>query len=386
MKHIIQKIKELVHLIEWPNFLFIVLSPVVAIVGTIWVFQHGGPHWATWILAALMMLTTGLGITAGYHRLFSHRSYQASWIVRLILLLFGGASFQGSAREWCCAHRKHHRFVDREGDPYNIKKGFWYAHVGWVVLKADQSDESNIKDLKKDPLILFQDRFYIPLTVLVSLVLPTALAAMWGDAWGGLFIAGFARIVVNHHLTFLINSYAHYFGKQNYSDQNTSRDSWLLSFFTYGEGYHNFHHAFESDFRNGIRPYHFDPGKWLIQSLSWLGLASRLKSARYQRILAAKLRMDEKRLRERLPRRVAFYEERYQFLTKARQNIEQIHLRLIELKTKYQQLKREKTESVLEKLELIRGEMAEVKRELKQAMAYWQLLISGKLVAMASAG
>ncbi len=286
--------KTLLSKIEWPNFLFITLSPFIALLGTIFVIWRNGIHPATLILVAVMMGLTGFGITAGYHRLFSHRSYEARKIIKLLYLLFGGAALQGSVREWCCAHRKHHRFVDQEKDPYNVRKGFWHAHMGWIMVKSDQSDESNIQDLKQDPLILFQDRFYMPLAILVSFGLPTAVAALWGDAWGGFFIAGFARVVVNHHFTWLINSSAHYFGTKTYSDKNSSRDNPFIAFFTYGEGYHNFHHSFEADYRNGIRPYDWDPTKWLIKGLSWLKLTYQLRQIPAQVILSSKLKMEQR--------------------------------------------------------------------------------------------
>lgn len=281
--------------IEWSNFLFLTLTPPAALIGTFWVVSRGGIHPFTVMLALFMMIASGLSVTVGYHRLFSHKAFQASPVVKLFCLLFGGAAFEGSAREWCSAHRKHHQFVDTEKDPYNIKKGFWHAHMFWAVLKADQSDESNIKDLKRDPLILFQDCYYVPLAILIGFVLPAGLATLWGDFWGGLFIAGFLRIVINHHFTFLINSYCHYFGKQTYSDRHTARDSGFISLFTYGEGYHSFHHTFESDYRNGVHFYHWDPSKWTIHVLAWLGLASNLKRTAPEKILEKRLEMEVKR-------------------------------------------------------------------------------------------
>lgn len=283
--------KEISQKIEWSNFLFLTLSPFAALFGTLWILFHGGVPLLTWGLALFMMVASGLGVTVGYHRLFSHKTFQASPVVKLFCLLFGGAAFEGAAREWCSAHRKHHQFVDTEKDPYNIKKGFWHAHMFWAMIKSDQSDESNIKDLKRDPLILFQDRHYVILAIGVGFLFPTALALLWGDPWGGFFIAGFLRIVVNHHLTFLINSYCHYFGKQTYSDKHTARDSPFISLFTYGEGYHSFHHTFESDYRNGVRFYHWDPSKWTIRMLEWLGLASHLKRAAPKKILEKRLAM-----------------------------------------------------------------------------------------------
>ncbi|MDO8494537.1 MAG: fatty acid desaturase, partial [Deltaproteobacteria bacterium] len=293
-----QKLNNFCKKICWTNLLFILLTPVVAVIGITWLYSRGGSHWGAWVLLPVMMGLTGLGITAGYHRLFSHRSYQAHWLVRLFYLLFGGACFEGSVREWCQAHRRHHQYTDKEGDPYNAKKGFLYSHILWIFLKSDQSDLSNIQDLLADQLVRWQDRYYVVLAVLFGFGLPTGVAALWGDPWGGLFIAGVLRVVLNHHLTWLINSYCHFVGRQTYSDQVTARDSGFISLFTYGEGFHNFHHAFQADYRNGVRAFHWDPSKWLIFLLSKMGLTKNLRRIPAPAILAARLRMDEKRLRE----------------------------------------------------------------------------------------
>jgi stearoyl-CoA desaturase (Delta-9 desaturase) len=359
--------------IEWPNFWFISLSPIVAIVGTIWVIARGGPHPATWLLTLVMLGLTGIGITAGYHRLFTHRTFRAHWSVRLLLLLFGGAAFEASAREWCCAHRKHHRHVDHEGDPYNIRKGFWHAHVGWVILKSDQSDESGIKDLKRDPLILWQHRWYVPLAVLVSFVMPAGIAALWGDVWGGIFIAGFARVVLNLQLTFLINSYCHYFGTQTYSEENSARDSWIISLFTYGEGFHNFHHAFEADYRNGVRYFHWDPAKWLIMFLSWFGLTSNLHRESAERILAARLAMQERRARVALSRqRVDLHAEWERLLVAGRSRLECLQRTLLERQAEYRHLKRAHLATMRDRIDELRVDIQSKKREFKLLKQQWQ--------------
>jgi stearoyl-CoA desaturase (delta-9 desaturase) len=262
---------------NWPVVLFITLSPLVAAGGAFWWVASGRFNGETIALALLMAVLGSMGITAGYHRLFSHRSYEAGWPLRSILLLFGAASFEESALQWCHDHRAHHRYVDRDGDPYNIRKGFWFAHFGWMF-RSPQGGDARPADLWNDPLVRFQHRFYLPIATSVGLGLPLGIASLWGDPWGGLLIAGFLRIVVNHHLTFAINSVCHTFGSQPYSDRHSARDHWLTAFFTYGEGYHNFHHEFPSDYRNGHRPYHWDPTKWLVRSLAGCGLATHLRT------------------------------------------------------------------------------------------------------------
>lgn len=282
--------------IDWINFAFIAGTPLVAVLGLIFCLSQGVPL-ATWVLTFVMTFSTGLGVTAGYHRLFSHRSYKAAWPVRLAFLILGAASFQNSALKWSVDHRDHHQFVDTERDPYNIKKGFWYAHLLWVIIRDPfKRDFSKAKDLTADALVRFQHRYYLVLAIVFSFLAPMGIAALWGDPWGGLFIAGFARLVFNHHMAFCINSVCHYVGNQPYSSKDTSRDSWFVSLFTYGEGFHNFHHTFPADYRNGVRAYHWDPGKWLIWSFQFLGLTSNLKRVPQETHSASMLRMNEVKL------------------------------------------------------------------------------------------
>jgi len=354
--------------IKWSNLLFFILSPAVAAAGVYWTLKHGGIPWATWILAAVMLYVSGLAITGGYHRLYSHRSYQASWPARLLFLLFGSAALEGSARWWCQGHRTHHRYVDTDRDPYGINKGFWYAHIGWLLTKEHDlmKGYDNIKDLEKDPLIRIQDRYYLLFALTMGLLLPTGIASLWGDPWGGLFLAGLARIVVNHHATFCINSFCHYLGKQTYSDRHSSRDSWFTALLTYGEGYHNFHHEFQSDYRNGVRAYHWDPGKWLINLLARLGLAKNLHRVRWERILQTKLEMDEKRFSERLAHQSDSVRVRaMSLLTSTKEQLQHAHARLMELKKEYRR----------------RAELVEARKEFREAMARWRSLIKGPVLA-----
>ncbi|MBI4366627.1 MAG: fatty acid desaturase [Deltaproteobacteria bacterium] len=368
--------------LKWPNVAFFLLSPLVAVVGTILVMRHGGGHWATWVLAGGMLYASGLAITAGYHRLFSHRTYQAVWLVRLLLLLFGSAALEGSVRWWCMEHRDHHGKVDTEEDPYGINKGFWFAHIGWLLIKEHDAKVGygNIKDLERDPLVRLQDRFYAWFALVMGFALPTGLAALWGDALGGLFIAGLGRIVLNHHLTFCINSFCHYVGRQTYSDRHSARDSWIAALLTWGEGYHNFHHEFEIDYRNGIRAYHWDPAKWLIYCLERVGLAWNLRRVSRQKILAAKLQMDQKRIAARLARQAHPAMERIgELVAAARERLQHSHDRLMTLKQEYRALRRQKTTQLVERLGTLRRDLQQTRREFKLAMAQWRILLRGPL-------
>ena len=234
--------------------------------------------WATLGLGLGMYFLCSLSISGGYHRLFSHRAYRSSGIVRLFYILFGAASFQSSVLNWASDHRDHHAQTDRKDDPYNIMKGFWWAHMGWLFYKKSApADYANSKDLLGDRLVQFQDRHYAVLALGTGLLLPTLVAWAWGDAMGGLLVGGFLRLLVQDHATFCINSLAHTVGRRPYSVNVSARDSLLATLLTMGEGYHNYHHCFPGDYRNGVRFYHYDPTKWCVWLLSKIGLTRDLK-------------------------------------------------------------------------------------------------------------
>ena len=281
--------------INWTLTLFLLLTPVVGVTGIVFIVASGRLHIATIVLALVWMVATGLAITAGYHRLFSHCTYQAKWPVRLFVLLFGAGAYQGSVLEWCTDHRNHHRYSETDKDPYNIERGFWFAHIGWLLMLDPSSrDFSNVEDLSADKWILWQHKNWWWLALTWGFVMPTLIAGLlWGDWLGGLLLAGVLRLVLNHHCTFCINSVCHVFGKRAYSLEQTGRDNWITAFFTYGEGFHNFHHQFPLDYRNGIRVYDYDPTKWIIWMWSRLGLASDLKTISRVHLTRYRLRTDE---------------------------------------------------------------------------------------------
>lgn len=364
--------------LKWVNLIFFIVSPLAAAAGLYWRFTDGGVPWPTWVLTVVMVYVTGLGVTAGYHRLFSHKSYEASWLVRLLLLVFGSAAFQASARWWCSEHRYHHRYVDSDNDPYGINKGFWYAHIGWMVARREQGlGFSNIKDLEKDPLIMWQHRWFLPLAIVVCFGLPAAVAALWGDPWGGFFVAGVARLVVVQHFTWCINSVAHTFGRQTYSDSHSSRDSGLMAFFTYGEGYHNFHHEFPSDYRNGYRFYQWDPTKWLIGFFALLGLSRNLRRIGKEKILQARLAMDRKRALQRLGAVPSMAARASEMLDNGMTQIQAAYLRWIALKNEYVQLKRQRVAELATRAHELRREMRQAHRDFRIALAQWRVLIRG---------
>ncbi len=257
-----------------------------------------GIHWTEIVLCAAMVFAIGTAISAGYHRLFSHRAFQAIWPVRFLLLCFGAASFENSALKWASDHRLHHQFVDTEKDPYTIQKGFWFAHWIWVM-EEKESSLPGVADLQKDPLIMWQHRNHFLIGAVVACI-PLYIGLVTGHFWAYLVMGLSLRIVLTHHTTFLINSAAHVFGSRPYTDANSARDNWVLAPLTYGEGYHNFHHMWQWDYRNGVMWYQWDTTKWLLSVLSWMGLVTNLRRVSAAAMRRARLQMEEKQLRERL--------------------------------------------------------------------------------------
>jgi stearoyl-CoA desaturase (Delta-9 desaturase) len=283
----------------WSRVLMFVLTFAVSLIVVPWYGFAVGYGIEAWVWFVVLLYANGLAITTGYHRLWSHKTYDAHWSVRLVLMLFGTMALQNSILVWASNHRSHHTHVDNDAqDPYSAGRGLWFSHIGWMLrsYKSSETDLSNVRDLQKDPIVAFQHRWYLPLALLLNFGLPLALGWVHGDLWGMFLLAGVLRLVVSHHLTFLINSVAHAFGPRPYSDEHSARDNGWLAFLTYGEGYHNFHHQFAHDYRNGVRWWHWDPSKWIICSLSWVGLTRKLKRTPAVVIQRARLAMQFRRV------------------------------------------------------------------------------------------
>lgn len=363
--------------INWTNTLFIVITHLIAILGTIVIGIYGHFHWQTWVLALVFTIVVGLSVTAGYHRLFSHCSYKAVWPIRLLFLLVGAAAFEGSALEWSTDHRRHHRYTDTDQDPYSIKKGFWYAHIGWLfVLDPTQRDFTNVEDLRADPLVRWQSRFFIVLATLMGFALPTALACLWGDPWGGFVIGGALRLVVNMQTTFCINSVCHLFGKRTYSDEQSGVDNWFTALFTFGEGFHNFHHQFALDYRNGVRFYDFDPTKWLIRGMSLIGLANDLKQVSKEQIIRYRIRSEENKIiGETKQVSESFVQYANQFVQPLRDRILQMAAQIQQLEKDCIALKKQKVAEYRVHLQAQRERLKQAKQELKTSLIMWAELV-----------
>ncbi len=290
--------------INWVNSSFLIGTSLVTCTAVPWyLWQYGVDAFQVSMFFAFF-IATGLSITLGYHRLFAHVAFQARWPVRLATLVFGAAAFENCALAWVSDHRRHHKHVDHEEDPYDISKGFWHAHIGWILFKLDPKPPwDNVADLSKDRLVLWQRRFYVPIAVGVGFALP-ALLGFWHNGWlgalGGLLLAGVARVTAVQHMTFFINSLCHTIGSQPYSNKCSARDSWIMALFTFGEGYHNYHHEFQHDYRNGVKWWHWDPTKWTIWTLEKVRLVRGLRRVPEEKVLLSQLADTRRRLNERL--------------------------------------------------------------------------------------
>lgn len=262
--------------IQWVSFFALTLVPALTIYGLCTTQLTK----ATLAWSILYYFFTGLGITAGYHRYWAHRCYNASTPLQYVLALAGSGAVQGSIKWWSRGHRAHHRYTDTELDPYSAHKGFWYSHIGWMLVKPRiKIGFADVSDLDASPVVKWQHRWYLPLIFGMGFIVPTCVAGLgWGDWRGGFFFAGAARLLFVHHSTFCVNSLAHWLGDAPFDDKHTPRDHFFTAIVTNGEGYHNFHHQFPSDYRNAIKWYQYDPTRRLIEFCSFFGLASHLKT------------------------------------------------------------------------------------------------------------
>lgn len=267
--------KNLLSEIQWVSGTILILTPLLGLYG---IFTT--PLSAkTFAWSVVYYFFSGLGITAGYHRLWAHRSYNATKPLEYFLALMGTSAVQGSIHWWARGHRAHHRYTDTDLDPYGAHNGLLWSHMGWMIIKPRRKPGvADISDLRKNSVIKFQHKFYLPLILFMGFVLPTVVAGFgWNDWRGGFYYAAICRLVFVHHSTFCVNSLAHWLGEASFDNKMTPRDHFITALVTVGEGYHNFHHQFPMDYRNAVHWHQYDPTKWFIATMKFVGLATHLK-------------------------------------------------------------------------------------------------------------
>lgn len=262
--------------------------------------KFGVPTLGIILSTLILFILSGLSITGGYHRYFSHRSYKTNPIIEHFLLFFGALAIQGSALRWSFDHRLHHAYVDTDKDPYSINRGFWYAHFLWFFDKPQDIDPKLAGDLLRNKRVMFQHKYYGTYTTLANFLVIGLVGFLCHNFFAAFLFAGLFRLFMLHHFTWFINSLAHTWGAKTYSKEHTAVDNYIISLVTFGEGYHNYHHTFCSDYRNGVRWFHFDPTKWMIWIFNKLGLAKALKTVETFRMKEKQINYDRKYLLKKL--------------------------------------------------------------------------------------
>lgn len=365
--------------VEWVTSGFLIFTALLTLTAVPAYLYHFGWDWFLFGVFLFYYIATGTSITLGYHRLFSHKAFKAKWPVKLFVLLFGAAAFENSALWWSSEHRKHHKHVDTDDDPYDITKGFFWAHMGWLMfkLKPDTPTE-NVQDLKKDKLVMWQHKWVHPISFVVSFIIPALIGYGYATysgidplvgALGGFLLPGVARVVMVQHATFCINSLCHMIGSQPYSTNHSARDSWIAAIFTMGEGYHNYHHEFQWDYRNGVKPWQLDPSKWFIWGLSKIGLASDLKRVPQERILLAETRETKRQVTDKISHIQEVGKSGEDLFDQLLENLEGLSERLTEICNELQSAAQEKIDLSKVKLNELRTEVRAMLAEINSPSA-----------------
>ena len=361
--------------ISWPTTLFIILSPIFALIGVVIHTVIFGISWIDLVALLGFYLVIGMAVTAGYHRCFAHRAYEARWPLRLGYAIMGAAAIEHSAIVWSATHRTHHSYSDEGGDPHSAQKGMYWAHMGWMFIN-EKPPLDKVPDLLKDPILRWQNRHIWKITVLASFGLPLLIGAMIGALTPtkgdilartlGCFVwAGLVRVVLIHHTTWLVNSAAHWIGRQPYTSEDSSKDNGLVALLTLGEGYHNFHHAFQGDYRNGIRWWQYDPSKWWIKFNTFIGMTHSLKRTPARAIQTARADQRWKKLMGRRTlgmRAKERFEERY---TELRERMREAMNRMAKKSAESKALRREKFKAAKRELSEVKVRLAELMKEVR---------------------
>lgn len=361
--------------LDWGSVLFMSIYHGLLVVLTPFYFLSGSFDWRALVIGICLYILAGLGITAGYHRFFAHKTYQAHPVVEIFYLLLGCLWFAGSAATWSYDHRIHHAKTDTDEDPYSIKKWFFYAHMGWFLLQRPAMDPTKIPDLWASKWVRFQHDHYRFIALNLNLIIVFSVAIMTG--WFSSFYFCFlAWMFVFHHSMFFINSLAHTWGSKTYAKELTAVDNFILAFLTFWEGYHNYHHAFPNDYRNGISWYHFDPTKWLIWTLEKLHLAKNLRSKDGLIVRANLIQKDLKMVIETLKQKLPDIQAREKiqaWFEKIAQDFEQKVDELHRQLHIYRELLADKKSEALARLK--KGECLSIQKELQKSWKLWKEMV-----------
>lgn len=351
--------------------IFLIAYQVLLIAALPIYFYFGDVHLSTAVTAFILYFITGLGITAGYHRLYSHRCYKVSPTVNALMVFFGTLATQGSIIRWSFDHRLHHAYVDTDKDPYSINKGFWYAHFLWLLEKPRVIERKVVCDLFENKLIAWQHEHYLKLVVGLNALVFLFFGWLFNDYLGSFILILWGRMFFLHHSTWFINSLAHTWGDKPFSQEQSAVNNYIICLLTFGEGYHNYHHTFANDYRNGIRWFHFDPTKWLIWSLAKIKFASHLKEMDAE-VIKKRMVIEHKRLlSERLS---TLWDEK---CVELEAKVDEISNKIIDKLNKLNELKSQARLPDRKNNELIRSisdELSSVQKSMQEDWQAWKAL------------
>jgi stearoyl-CoA desaturase (Delta-9 desaturase) len=278
-----------------------VILPFAGFLLALWLLWGGAVSGRDLVILAVAYVLVGFGVTIGFHRMLTHRSFEARPWLRATLAALGSMSVQGAVIHWVADHRRHHVFTDEDGDPHSphthagegwrgVVSGLWHSHMGWLFEGQRTSARRYASDLLKDPVIRRVDRLF-PMWVALGLVLP-ALAGfvVSGGSWFAAFTAfvwaGLVRVFLLHHATWSVNSICHMYGRRPFAIEDESRDNWLVALVSLGEGWHHSHHAFPTSAQHGLGRSQIDPSFAVIRVLERLGLVWNVKRPRDEQVAA----------------------------------------------------------------------------------------------------
>ncbi len=363
---------------DWVVTLFIFGYHLLLIAGLPFYLMHYSVSWQMWVTSFVLLYGAGMCVTAGYHRLYSHSTYKTNRWVEVFLLFFASLATQGSALKWSYDHRRHHAFVDTDEDPYSINKGFWFAHILWLFHKTKPIEKKVVADLYRNPLVMFQHKHFALCMLVSNLIVTLAIGYVLNDYFGAFVISWLVRLFFLHHFTWFINSLAHTWGNQSFSKEHSAMDNYTVCLVTFGEGYHNYHHTFAGDYRNGIKWYHFDPTKWMIWTLYKLGLASNLKRTSPVQIREKMILEGKEEISNKLK---DFWVENKAHLEASVEKISTEILdkvsRFQELSVQYRDVKKQKIKDLTQDPDLINKMKYEIKslhRSIKEDWKSWKKL------------
>jgi len=279
-------------------------TPVAGVIAAIVLLWPFGVNLTALILMMVFYVLTGLGITVGYHRLFTHKSFDTGPVMTHIIGALGSMAVQGPVLNWAANHRNHHQHSDDEGDPHtphahgeglwNMVKGFVHAHMGWLLWRPTKADfKRYVPDLQRDRVVRWVHRLF-PLWMVVGLMLPALLAGLITMSWSGALLGfvwgGLVRVFLVHHLTWSVNSVCHIWGTRDYDSHDESRNNALFGVLAFGEGWHNNHHRFPTSARHGLRWWQIDTSYLVIRAMVLVGLARNVRVPAPDRLQAGRRR------------------------------------------------------------------------------------------------